>query len=140
MPPDQRGSPQLRHPDLSGGTTPTPTVKKGWVTEDGKKYYYQNGEKLKGVWVIGGKRYYFSVKDGAMLKGLVTVDNKGTKRYFSVKTGEQLVGLVTTDNKGTQRYFSTKDGHMMKNGWANCGGGKQVQLDKNGVVIAKKGF
>lgn len=38
-----------------------PVVKAGWVTEDGKTYYYSNNEPLKGHQVMNnGKRYYFN--------------------------------------------------------------------------------
>ncbi len=144
-------------PTRAPTATPAPAQKTGWAKEGGRTYYYENGVKQKGLRAIGGKSYYFSVKDGAMLtglvnigkgqlcyfsvkdghqlRGLVTTRNDGTKNYFSVKTGVRLTGLVTTDNRGTQRYFSVKDGHMLKGGWARGSGSMWYYLDRTGVVI-----
>ena len=39
------------------------TGKDGWVEKDGKKYYYKNGEPLKGTRKISGKYYCFDSQD-----------------------------------------------------------------------------
>lgn len=114
-------------------------AKQGWVTKNGRKYYYKNGKPVKGLQTIGKAKYYFSAKTGEMLTGLVTVDNAGHKSYFSAKTGYRLTGLVTTDKKGTQRYFSVKTGYMMKNGWVNIGGNRRVYVNAAGVVTDRQG-
>ncbi len=109
------------------------TVKKGWVTEGGRKYYYQNGKKATGLWVINKKHYYFSVKDGHMLTGLVNTGN-GKTRYFSPKSGVMLTGLVNTGG-GKLRYFSAKNGVMLT-GLVNTGSGKIRYFSaKNGVML-----
>lgn len=119
------------------GTAPAPGYKDGWVTKDGQKYYYQDGKPVKGLKTIGTVKYYFSAKDGRMMKGLVNVGG-GKKCYFSAKDGRMMKGLVTTDNMGTRRYFSAKDGHMMKNGWFSIGGGRKALINANGVVTKVK--
>ena len=117
---------------LSSSATP-PTDKKGWVTENGQKYYYQNGEKLKGLYIIGGKKYYFSPSNGAMLTGIYIINGKryyfspqdgsmqkgiqtvnGKVYYFSAKDGHRITGIVTVDNAGHKCYFSAKTGYQLK--------------------------
>lgn len=41
----------------------------GWVKEQGKTYYYENGEKITGFQDIEGKRYFFSYINGALKSG-----------------------------------------------------------------------
>ena len=130
-------------------------IDNGWVTVNGKKYYYVNGIMQTGSKTINGKTYYFSVldghmltglvntgdgiryfstKNGYMLKGLVTVDSKGHQCYFSAKDGRRLTGLVNSGG-GKTRYFSAKDGHMMKGGFVTVGSNKYYLSAKDGHVL-----
>ncbi len=91
-----------------------------FTAADGRDYYTNSkGVRQSGVQSAGGKQYYFSVKDGHMMKG----------------------GLVTGPG-GKQYYVSAKDGHIMKGGWARGqavtgkpGYSWYYDLDKTGVVI-----
>lgn len=49
-------------------TTETQIPEDGWKTVDGKRYYYQDGEKYVGVQEIDGALYYFD-KNGVMAVG-----------------------------------------------------------------------
>lgn len=50
--------------------------KSGWVTKDGKKYYYgKDGKPATGWKKIGGKKYYFG-KDGVMRTGKRKIGGK----------------------------------------------------------------
>lgn len=47
-----------------------PTVKNGFVEENGSVYYYINGEKAKGLMKIGEDFYFFNQSSGKMYKGM----------------------------------------------------------------------
>ena len=53
----------------------------GWVTENGKKYYYIDGQKAKGKTKIGGKTYYFNSVHGYMQTGWYKT-SAGNYYYF----------------------------------------------------------
>lgn len=54
----------------------TQTVKNGWVQQNGKTYYYDNGIMAAGTWkTIGGKNYYFG-SDGVMLVNATAPDGR----------------------------------------------------------------
>ena len=59
--------------------------KTGWVTVNGNKYYYKDGNRLKKYQKIDGKYYYFDDDSGKMLTGWHYV--YGFKLYFDPKTG-----------------------------------------------------
>ena len=82
----------------------------GFFKEDGKWYYYENGEKVKGFKEIDGHTYYFRKKTGERVKGFRTID--GQKYYFIKKNGHMAKGfLKLSDNK---YYFDEKTGVMAK--------------------------
>ena len=107
-------------------------------TGSGKlRYFDKQGHMLKACWVNGGvnKRYYAGA-DGVLYSGLKVIGGK--TYYFSTKNGAMLKGLVTTDSKGTQRYFSTRDGHMMKSGWIYVNGRPRYYANASGVITQKR--
>lgn len=132
----------------------------GWVDADGQRYYYQDGERLKGVWIIHGQRYFFSLEDGHMVKGqIVTAENGkqyyasskdghilrgglltvgGRQYYASSRDGHLMKGGLVTGTGGKQYYVSAKDGHVMKGGWINAGGGRAYLAGADGVIIEKR--
>lgn len=64
--------------------------KQGFVKENGKWYYYKDGDKLKREWILHNHHWYRLGIDGAMLTGWHKVyDDKGILRdcYFQ-ETGE----------------------------------------------------
>ena len=66
------------------GSSQTAAVQNGWVTQNGKKYYFENGIMVSGGWkTIGGKSYYFG-GDGTLYVNTTTpdgvkVDGNGAK-------------------------------------------------------------
>lgn len=86
----------------------------GFVTEDGNTYYYVNGRKKTGWLTLDGKKYYFYKPSGAMAKGWVK-DSKGRKRYFYKNTGIMATGWVK-NSKGGKMYFDPATG-LMTTGW-----------------------
>ena len=80
-----------------------------WKEENGKRYYYINGQKATGEKYISGKWYYLDPKEnGAMVTGIHKFSNK-TVYYGSdgaMRYGEQLIN-------GHWYYFDTVTGAMV---------------------------
>lgn len=108
--------------------------KNGFVTENGRTYYYENGVKHKGWLELNGKKYYFTSGQGVMITGWIQ-DTKGNKRFFNEKTGEMITGWVKYDNG--KRYFNPKSG-VMQTGWLTVGD-KRYYFDAR-TGYAKTGF
>ncbi len=72
-------------------------VKNGWLTANGKTYYYVDDVALKGAQEIYGNYYYFSTGDGNMKKDgaiiWVPADNDGGVPYGKYIAGED--GVLT---------------------------------------------
>ena len=79
-----------------------------WKEENGKRYYYINGQKATGEKYISGKWYYLNPEEnGAMVTGIYKFSNK-TVYYGSdgaMRYGEQLIN-------GHWYYFDTVTGAM----------------------------
>ena len=98
----------------TGGEVP-PEVKKGWVTESGKTYYYNNsGVKQTGLQDISGRKYYFAA-DGALQTGIQKVDGLW---YYVCKPDNLHTGWLTQDGK---RYWVLDSGKM-ETGWMDIEG------------------
>ena len=89
--------------------TVTQKGKTGWVTENGKKFYYADGVK----------RY-----------GWITVNNK---KYYIHKTQGLYRSKLIRDSKNIYRYVD-KNGVLVKNKWATYQG-KKYYFDKNGHAL-----
>ena len=83
----------------------TTETKNGFITQNGKTYYYENNKKLKGFQKIEGKTYYFD-KKGVMLTGFQEIQNK---TYYFDKNGRMLTGLKKI---GKRTYYFNKKGIM----------------------------
>ena len=81
----------------------------GWVTSNGKKYYYANGEKVTGWRKISGKYYYFSETDGQLYKSRLVVSD-GTA-YYVDKKGVRVKDKLVTRKKKT--YYLGTDGKAL---------------------------
>ncbi|MDO4343419.1 MAG: N-acetylmuramoyl-L-alanine amidase [Eubacteriales bacterium] len=85
--------------------------KNGWVTENGKKYFYINNVKQTNGWkAIGGKYYYFD-KNGVLQTGVISI---GGKLYLTNKNGVRQKGFVKC-NGGNQYYANSKG--LLYTGW-----------------------
>ncbi len=101
----------------------------GWVTENGKKYYYNSaGLKSTGLLTINGSIYYFGT-DGAMRTGWQTV---GSNKYYFSSSGAALTGWQTLSS---EQYYFGNDG-IMRTGTQIIDGAKYY-FDDNGVYIPK---
>ena len=86
-------------------------VKKGWVEENEKYYYYVKGKKKKGWIRLDGKVYYLNPRNGIRLTGLRCIKNK---YYYFDKEGIRITGWKSV--KGKRYFFSRKNGAAVT-GW-----------------------
>lgn len=101
----------------------------GWVTENGKKYYYNSsGIKSTGIITIDGKKYYFGT-DGAMRTGWQTV---GSNKYYFSSSGAALTGWQTLS---ANQYYFGNDG-IMRTGTQVIDGARYY-FNENGIYIPK---
>ena len=70
-------------------------AKNGWVQEDGKWYYYQNGTKKTG-WLLYGKDWYYLKPDGSMQVGWLLY---GSVWYYMDANGVMVTGTKTIGGK-----------------------------------------
>ena len=79
-------------------TTVTARKKSGWITKNGKKYYYKNGKAVTGWKTIKGKKYYF-VKSGKKKGQMVTGWQIFGKTCYYFRKDGSLDASKTTDSK-----------------------------------------
>lgn len=107
---------------------PEEEVLNGWVKKDGKKYYYIDGVKQRGLKHIGKYWYYFFKRTGAMKTGWLTKD--GERYFFHLTSGRRLTGKKTIKNRV---YYFRKSGKMVR-GWLKKNG-KKYYHRKNGARV-----
>ena len=90
-------------PDTSNGKT-------GWVTENGKKFYYVNGVKKTGWIEVGGKKYYID-KTLGMYKSKLLRDSKNVVRYVDRNGVLVKNRWITVSGK---KYYFDQYGHALK--------------------------
>lgn len=106
-----------------GGTAPNPTpaptpvVKNGWQTENGKKCYYINDVKVKGKWQKISSKYYYFDANGYLKTGPFKI---GKKMYITDENGVRQSGLVAY--KGRHYYANSKG--LLQTGWQTINGKK----------------
>lgn len=121
----------------SESSRPSGNTKQGFVTANGKTYYYENGNMLKNVWKqVEGSWYYFGT-DGHMYHTWSTINGK---LYNLGSNGKMLTGwqklseLPYKKADGKQRwYYFGSDGAVRK-GWQTISG-KKYYFDNNGVML-----
>jgi len=105
----------------SGSTSKPGTpvaVKKGWVKESGKWYYYKNGVKQKGWLRLGkepNKRVFYLGSTGAMRTGWASI---GGSKYFFDNEGVLQKGWLKYNGA---MYFLQSNGKLKK-GWLKYNG------------------
>ena len=107
----------------------------GWVTENGKKYYYVNGKKSVGIVSIDGTKYVFN-KDGTLGNGVVIV-GRNNYVYYTDKNGVMQKGFHTIDGKiyyfmdeNCTTYSASTEGKRLA-GSRTIGGKKYYFADEN---------
>ena len=104
-------------------TAPTAPVQTGWVTVDGKTYYYlRDGSCMVGKVQISGSTYYFD-DNGILQTGWVDLDGK---RFYFADTG-MLTGWTQVEGK---QYYFLPDGAMAQG---------QVQIDGKNRFFTSEG-
>lgn len=90
---------------------------KGWVYEDA------NGNIVKGLQVIGGKKYYFNTSTGIQAKGaFVRLDDN--TYYFDREDGSMVTNqTITIDRSNARNYFGYYPSY---NGWIHLGANGQA--------------
>lgn len=97
--------------DDSDAEEPSPEAKNGFIDEDGKSYYYINGEKAKGWRKIDGKYYYFNSQKGYLYKNTLLTSSKYNICYMD-ETGARVSDTwVTWKDK---KYYIASNGYALK--------------------------
>lgn len=79
-------------------------VANGWITVDGKKYYYLKGKKTVGWRTISGKKYYFD--ENGVLQKSEKPDTSSISVLLIAGHGEGDVGAIGT--YGSTKYYEYK--------------------------------
>ena len=74
--------------------------------ENGKKYYYENGNKIKGLKLIDGVRYYFDFEDGELIKedvkSVIDISSwQGDIDFEKVKNSNEVDHVIVRIGYGT---------------------------------------
>ena len=117
---------------------PQNEVKKNeWISENGEKYYLdENGEKVKGVYAIDGKIYYFDPETGAQIVRTGWID-WSMHRYFSNATGELYHDMIITF--GSKWYYMGSDGSA-QTGIVKASNGNIYYADETGLIRKETGW
>jgi glucan-binding YG repeat protein len=102
---------------------------RGWVQENGKTYYIENGKKATGWKNIDGKRYLFKYADGSMITGWYTTVQG--KRYYFEKNGAMHKYFMMLNGK---KYYFNGEGVLFQNRWLNMDG-KRYYCGKDGAFV-----
>lgn len=100
------------------------TVKKGWVNENGKWCYFENGSKAHNKWMNVSGVWYYMDNQGNMLTGWQHIDGSW---YFLNDSGGMVTGW---QQLGGYWYFMDSSGKMV-NGWQQMGS-KWYYFDSSG--------
>ena len=125
------------------------TALNGFVTRDGKHYFYKNGVQKTG-WVKFKNATYYIKPNGEMAVGLIHIKGKGTfyfmdpsyAAYKASKEGQMMTGFKTI--KGNRYYFAD---HRYKKlptgaratGWRTINGKKYYFVSSNYPYSKVKG-
>ena len=114
-------------------------VKNGWVVKDGSRYYYRNGTKVAGEWILDQNKWYYLKPETGVMAAKEFITAEDGKKYFVTQKGVRVTGWKTIKKK---KYFFRKKAPVgaMHFGWVTektNGVKKKYYLDKNtGVMYA----
>lgn len=78
----------------------------GWAEEEGKRYYLQDGVRVRAAWLQDGAVWYYLDENGYTTKGICEID--GAVYFFDNVTGQRTSG--TTGFYQKQKYLFGEDG------------------------------
>ena len=133
---------------LGADSEPAQTEGK-WSYENGKWYWYTDGEKVLGQWIVDGGKVYYVNAAGVMCTGWFQVDDVW---YYAGKDGARQTGWLY---QGKKWYYLDKqtlmarnetltlDGKeydfgqsgVMRTGWIDLGGGDYRYAGKSGALV-----
>ena len=87
--------------------------KNGWLSENGKWFYYENNNRVTG-WLQDGETWYYLQRDGEMATGWI---KPGNNWYYLRANGAMATGWI---KEGSSWYYLSDDG-AMKTGWLQDG-------------------
>ena len=108
-------------------------VQNGWHLENGKWYFYENGEKVVSCWKADSNGWVYLGADGAMLTNAWCTDSKGW--CYVGADGYCWTNRWAKDSKGW--IWLDKNGSMTKSTWISDGG-KWYFLDKKGYMASSQ--
>lgn len=105
----------------------------GWDEDGDDRYFYHDGNMVKGWLTIKEYVYYFDLDTGAMTTGWREIDGK---KYLFADTGEMIKGWQEFD--GLVYFFDENSGEM-KTGWIEDKDGKYfINPEDNKLVTGWK--
>ena len=133
---------------------PKETAKNGWVQENGKWFFYEDGEMVKNAWRQDSKGWCFLGEDGAMLTNQWKKDSKGwcyigSSGYIVYsKWVKDSTGWCYVDASGYMVYnkwvkdstgwcYVGADGYMVYNKWVKDSIG-WCYVDGSGYMVYNK--
>lgn len=94
----------------------------GWQKKGGYTYYYRDGQMLKGLRTIDGKKYYFD-KQGRML--ISKMQSTGGIMYYFTSNGTMYTGMQKfISYKGHFYWMNEKHQAVIKEKWQTINGNK----------------
>lgn len=75
-------------------------VDTGWVTYKNKRYYYENGKKIKGWHYINGYKYYFTKGNGSLDEDVADRIGKKSSYYITVNRKNCVVTIFAPNKNG----------------------------------------
>ena len=116
------------------GSSQTAAVQNGWVTQNGKKYYFENGIMVSGGWkTIGGKSYYFG-GDGTLYVNTTTPDGRYVGNDGVEINGEILAGYPVNWDSFTGTFCSESEYRLIMENAPLVGG---VERAANKILSAR---